>query len=251
MKNKRSYPQYYKKNYGVVYLDWTLYEGDCFEYLPSISDGSVDMVITDPPYFINYRTSWRCDKSHDFCKPIQGDNSPEMLGKIIPELYRVLKDNSAFYMFCSPDTIDIFKSEIQKWFKIKNIIIWAKNNHTSGDLQAQYGKSYEMIIYANKGRRKFNGPRLKDVWHFDRVVGRGQLHQNQKPTDLIELMIDNSSNIGDVILDPFAGSGTTGVACFNTGRRCIMMEREPEYCEIIRKRMTEVTSQTKLPVGVV
>lgn len=227
---------------------WTLYEGDCFDYLPLIDDESVDMVLTDPPYFINYRTSWRCDKNHDFCKPIYGDNSPEIITKILPELYRVLKDNSAFYMFCSPDTIEIFKSEVQKWFKIKNIIIWTKNNHTSGDLQAQYGKSYEMIIYGNKGRRKFNGPRLKDVWYFDRVVGGGQLHQNQKPTDLIEQIINKSSNIGDIILDCFAGSGTTGVACENTGRHSILMEKEPEYCKIIRNRLNEVTNQTRLKI---
>lgn len=96
-------------------------------------------------HLINYKTNWR-KENHKFSETI-----PKM------------------YMFCSFDKIDFFKSEIEKYFTVKNIIIWRKNNHTAGDLDAQFGKQYEMIILANKGRRPFNGVRLTDVWDFKRI----------------------------------------------------------------------------------
>lgn len=73
-----------------------------------------------------------------------------------------------------------------------------------------------------------------------------QLHPTQKPVALFEYLIKTYTNPGDTVLDNCAGSGTTGVACHNTNRRCIMIEKEPDYCEIIRQRMGEVTSQTRL-----
>jgi site-specific DNA-methyltransferase (adenine-specific) len=195
------------------------------------------MILTDPPYMINYHTSRRCDKTHDFCSPIDNDDNPELIEKTCYELNRILKEDSALYMFCSPDTVDLFKNEVKKHFKIKNIIVWDKGNTTAGDLEAAYGKQYEMIIYANKGRRLINGKRLNDIWYFPRVVGNEQFHQNQKPVSLIELMINKSSNENDIILDCFAGSGTTGVACENLNRNSILIEKEPDYCQIIRERM--------------
>ena len=221
-------------------MSWVLYEDDCFNVFPEIEDESIDMILTDPPYMINYYTNRRKDKSHNFCSPIDNDNNPELIENLCYELHRILKDDSTLYMFCSPDTVDLFKSKLEEFFKIKNIIIWDKGNWTAGDLKAQYGKSYEMIIYANKGRRFINGKRLNDIWSFPRVVGKGQLHQNQKPTELIELMINKSSNEFDTILDCFAGSGTTGVACQNLNRNCILIEKEPDYCQIIRERMRTV-----------
>ena len=73
-------------------------------------------------------------------------------------------------------------------------------------------------------------------------LGGGQFHQNQKPVNLIERIIEKSSNEKDLILDCFAGSGTTGVACQNLNRDCILIEQEPEYCDIIRERMKETES---------
>jgi hypothetical protein len=85
-------------------MSWVLYEDDCFNVFPSIEDKSVDMILTDPPYMINYHTSRRCDKSHDFCSPIDNDNNPEIIKNVCYELNRILKEDSALYMFCSPNT---------------------------------------------------------------------------------------------------------------------------------------------------
>lgn len=177
--------------------------GDCIEVMEEITDNSVDLILTDPPYLINYKTNYRKDKTHEFCSVITNDNNPELIVNVIKKLQRILRNNSAGYMFCSFDNIDFFKREIEKYFKIKNIIIWIKNNWTAGDLSAQFGKQYEMIILFNKGRKKFNGKRITDVWYFDRIVGKKQFHQNEKPLDLIKQCIKKHSGEGDLILDPF------------------------------------------------
>ncbi len=112
----------------------------------------VDCVITDPPYLINYQTHRRQDKDHKFCKAIQNDDNPQLIIDLVPLLYDVMKDNTPLYMFCGSDKVDFFKQEVEKCFTVKNLIVWDKGNHTAGDLGAQYGKRYEFIIYANKGR---------------------------------------------------------------------------------------------------
>jgi len=223
-----------------------LWNGDCIEFMKGLKDNSVDCVITDPPYLIDYKTNYRKDKNHDFCSVIKNDNNPELISSVVKELYRIMKDNTAGYMFCNCDKIDFFKMEIEKYFKIKNIIIWVKNNWTAGDLKAQFGKQYEMIILFNKGRKCFNGKRLTDVWNFDRVSGNKQLHQNEKPIDLIKQCILKHSNEGDVILDCFMGSGTTGVACLETNRSFIGMELDKKYFDICENRIKEKQSQSKL-----
>ena len=85
----------------------------------------------------------------------------------------------------------------------------------------------------------------RSVIKINREVG---LHPTQKPVALFEYLIRTYTNPGDTVLDNCAGSGTTGVACENTGRNSILMEKEPEYCQIIRQRLMEVTNQTKLPI---
>ena len=222
--------------------------GDSYKLIKEIPDKSVDLVVIDPPYLINYFTNYRKDKDHDFCSAIANDSNEELIKNIIYELYRVMKDNTAVYVFCSPDKIEVFKTEIEKYFNLKNIVIWVKNNWTAGDLEAQYGKQYEMILYANKGRKFINGDRLTDVWiandimGFNRVAGKEQLHQNQKPLELIKLMIEKSSNEQDLILDCFSGSGTTCVAAKELNRRFIGIEIDENYHRISVERLNGITT---------
>ena len=156
-----------------------------------------------------------------------------------------MKNNTAIYMFCNSNRIDFFKQELEKYFNVKNIIVWVKNNWTAGDLQAQFGKQYEFIILANKGRKLFNGKRITDVWFFDRVKTVDLLHQNQKPIDLIKQMILKHSNENDVVFDGFMGSGTTGVACINTNRSFIGIELDQKYFEIAKERIYKAQHEDK------
>ena len=108
-----------------------------------------------------------------------------------------------------------------------------------GDLSTTFGYSYEFIIFASKGQPKIRGKRIPDVWKFARVKPKEQEHQNQKPIDLIVQAIEKSSDEGDIVFDGFLGSGTTAVACVNTGRHYIGFEKEPKYFDIACKRLDE------------
>jgi site-specific DNA-methyltransferase (adenine-specific) len=214
--------------------------GDCLEVMRQMPDKCVDLVVTDPPYLINYKTNRRKDKSHEFCSVIQNDDNPELISDYIAECFRIMKDDTAMYMFCSFDKVDFFKQELEKYFTVKNMIIWVKNSHTAGDLEAQFGKQYEIIFLVNKGRALFYGKRITDVWDYRRIVGEQQVHQNQKPEHLIRQCIDKHSKVGQIVFDGFLGSGTTAIAALNTGRFFIGIEKEPKYCEIARERVKQV-----------
>ena len=214
-----------------------LINGDCISELKKLNKESVDLIIIDPPYLINYKTGHRKNKNHRFCKPIENDDNPVILKESFKLLFDVLKDGGAFYCFCNSNQVDFFKSEIEKYFKFKNILIWVKNNWTAGDLKGAYAKQTEFIIYAVKGRHILNGKRDSDVLHYNRVVGKNQLHQNQKPVDLLEYLIEKSSDENDVVLDCFMGSGSTGVACKNLNRNFIGIELDEEFYDMAVKRL--------------
>lgn len=205
---------------------------DCMEVMKSIPNESIDLIVTDPPYLINYKSHW-C-----YSKVITGDNDYDLIEKSIHEMYRVLKNNAAAYVFCSPKKIDYFmRCCYNAGFTIKNSIVWVKNNWTSGDLKGAYGQQYEIILLLNKGRRCFNGKRLSDVWFFDRVAFQHQFHPNEKPVKLLEQCILKHSDEGNIILDPFMGSGSTGIACIRTGRRFLGIEKDMDYFLIAKQRI--------------
>lgn len=206
-----------------------------------------DCIITDLPYMINYSSRRSKNGDYRFKKTIRNDNKRELIEQVMPLLSGVLKKDGAIYMFCNDRNIDYFKREAEKYFKMKNIIVWDKQAHTAGDLRAQYGKRYEFIIYANKGRAKFNAgmKRYEDIWQFRRVAGKAQIHQNQKPVELIERMIEQHTRKGELILDAFSGSGTTAVAAIKTGRQYIGFEIDKNCFEAGKKRIQEITKKDK------
>ena len=221
--------------------DIKLYCDDCLNIMKQIDNESIDLIVTDPPYLIKYKTNRRKNKYHDFCSEILNDDNEQLIIDYIRECYRILKNNTAMYMFCNCDKVDFFKQELENaGFKIKNMIIWVKNNWTAGDLKAQFGKQYEIIFLVNKGRKYFNGKRITDVWMFDRISGKKQLHQNQKPVDLLKQCILKHSDENDIIFDGFMGSGSTGVACIETGRKFIGVELDKKYFEIAKERIEKL-----------
>ena len=223
----------------------TLIHGDCLEEMMKLADDGVkvDMICTDPPYLMNYKTGRRKDKTHDFCKPIANDTNFELIKDIMPLLFELLNQGGAIYMFCNANHIDYFKQQIEQHFALKNILIWVKNNWSAGDLKGAYAKQTEFILYAVKGRHILNGARDTDTLYYNRVVGNMQLHQNQKPVDLCKYLINKSSNENDTVLDCFMGSGSTGVACLQTNRNFIGIELEEKYYNIAKKRCSVYQSK--------
>ena len=222
-----------------------LIHGDCLEEMRKLADDGVkvDMICTDPPYLMNYKTGRRKDKTHDFCKPIANDTNFELIKDIMPLLFELLNQGGAIYMFCNTNHIDYFKQQIEQYFALKNILIWVKNNWSAGDLKGAYAKQTEFILYAVKGRHILNGARDTDTLYYNRVVGNMQLHQNQKPVDLCKYLINKSSNENDTVLDCFMGSGSTGVACLQTNRNFIGIELEEKYYNIAKKRCSNYQSK--------
>ena len=204
---------------------------DCLEGMQFIPDKSVDMILTDPPYGMSFQSNRRKVKYNT----IQNDDCLNWLENFILLCYDKLKDNTHFYCFCSWHNVDKFKTEIQKKFKLKNIIIWEKNNAGMGDLKGQYAPKYEMCIFAQKGRREIIGRRDADIIKFTRT--NDKLHPTQKPVELIDFLIRHSSLENEIILDPFIGSGTTAIACKNTNRFFIGFEKDEHYFNIANQRI--------------
>lgn len=224
----------------------TVYLLDCITGMKRMKDESIDLIVSDPPYLISYRTNHRADKKHDFCSPIQNDSNPDLIREYIHQSYRILKQNRAFYMFCSSKTVDFFKqTALDAGFSLKNSIIWIKGNGTMGDLKAQFGQQYEVILLLNKGRAMIRGKRIGDVWDFPRVKSSEQIHQNQKPVSLISQCIEKHSDAGDTVFDGFMGSGTTAVAACQTGRQFIGFEIEPRYFWMVHNRLVEVQDENE------
>lgn len=238
-----------KKLLGNLKLNY-IYQMDCLEGMKLIPDNSIDLVIADPPYGIEYYSNWsKDDKYRNKVKSVNGiknddkDNT-EFLSKVLFEIDRVLKPNSHIYWFTRWDRIALQQPLIERHFKLKNALVWMKNNWSMGDLTGAYAGQYESILFAQKGRRYLNEVdgkrRHTDILQFDRVPPNKLRHSHEKPEALIEFLIRKSSDENDVILDPFCGSGTTAVAAINTNRNFIGFEIDEEYCQIAIDRISKV-----------
>lgn len=221
-----------------------LMKGDCLELMKQIPDGSVDMVLTDPPYGMDYQSNRRV-VSEKFVK-IKNDKTLEWVDDFIDQCHRAMKTDSALYFFCSWHNMDYFKVAIERKFNLKNILVWVKNNHGSGDLKAGFAPKHEFIFYAHKGRSLFREKRISDVLEFPKIHSSKLLHPTEKNVDMLELLTRQNSDSGQIVLDPFMGSGTTGVACANTGRKFIGIEMDEKYFEIAKNRVESAYSKNEL-----
>lgn len=209
---------------------------DCEEAIKSIPDNSIDLVITDPPYLMDYQSNRRT-VTEKFEKIANDKDSHELIRNIIKEYHRVLKDNTAIYMFCSWHHVDFFKQEFEKYFKLKNIIVWNKNNHGSGDLKGAYAPKHEFVLYGHKGRSIFREKRIPDVIDCAKVNVNKMTHPTEKPTELLDIFVRNSSDEGDIVLDCFSGTGATMVSALQNNRQFIGFELDENYVNIANSRI--------------
>ena len=220
-----------------------IYNQDCLEGMKLVNGKSIDMIITDPPYLMNYKSNRRI-KQEKFDYIMNDINSEEMIIKYIEECFRILKDNTAIYLFCSWHHIDFFKQEFEKYFKLKNLIVWSKNNHGSGDLKGAYAPKHELILYGHKGRSLFREKRIPDVIDFPKIPSKQLLHPTEKPVGLLELFIKNSSDKDNIIFDGFIGSASTVITCLNTGRQYIGFELDNKYYNIANERVNQLINKS-------
>jgi DNA modification methylase len=210
---------------------YTLVNGDSFDYIKSMKPASVDMICTDPPYGMDYQSGMRKEKH----AKIANDDNLDWLPEFINQCYRVAKPNTGHYFFCSWHKIDEFKKIIEKVFVLKNILIWDKGQPGMGDLKHDFAPQCEFIIFAQKGQRAINGKRTPNIMRYPRT--QNALHPTQKPVPLIAHLITKFSSPGDIIFDPFMGSGTTGVAAKDTQRKFLGIEIGEEWFATSKTRI--------------
>ena len=206
----------------------------CFSGTKRLKDKSMQMLLTDIPFGMQLQSNRRKEKH----TKIQNDDNIDWFPQWIKEMDRVCEDDAHLYIFCSHHNIEIFKNEIQKYRKVKNILIWEKNNTGMGDLYGDYAPKYEMVLFCSNGNKKLNGGRDSNIIKANKT--QNNLHPTEKPIDLMEYFIQKSSEEDDVILDTFAGSGATLIGAKNTRRNYIGWETEEDYCKIIEKRLSQV-----------
>ena len=220
-------------------MDYKLYQGDCLEVMGSIKDKSVDLIVTDPPYLMDYQSNRR--KKEDRFDKIKNDKGNYMLIQdYLEECHRIMKDNTAIYCFCSWHNIDFFKNEFEKHFKLKNILVWNKNNHGTGDLKGSYAPKHEFILFGHKGRTLLREKRIADVIDCPKISSNKLTHPTEKPQDLLEIFIKQSSDVGSIIFDGFMGTGSCGIAAKKLNRKFIGIELDEKYFDIAKDRLENI-----------
>ena len=220
-------------------MGYKLYQGDCLEIMGGIKDKSVDLIVTDPPYLMNYQSNRR--KKEDRFDKIKNDKGNYMLIQdYLEECHRIMKDNTAIYCFCSWHNIDFFKNEFEKHFKLKNILVWNKNNHGTGDLKGSYAPKHEFILFGHKGRTLLREKRIADVIDCPKISSNKLTHPTEKPQDLLEIFIKQSSDVGSIIFDGFMGTGSCGIAAEKLNRNFIGIELDEKYFNIAKNRLENI-----------
>jgi len=218
--------------------------GDCLDVLRTLEPGSVDAVVTDPPYGISYQSAWRTDKR--LWKPkIANDRSPFVWW--LRDAAGALAPGGCLLCFCRWDVAEAFRVAIG-WagLKVRGQIVWDRLGHGAGDTAGSPAPCHDLVWYATKGRRVFHGSRPKSVVRAMRLAGAALSHPNEKPLGLLVGLVESYAAPGGTVLDPFMGSGTTGVACVRTGRRFVGVEISPEYYEIAERRIAAEQAKTPL-----
>lgn len=215
-------------------------------YAQLFPDGErADMVFTDPPYNVNYANSAK-DKLRGKHRPILNDALGAGFHDFLCDALSLLVAHTrgAIYVAMSSSELDTlqaaFRSAGGHW---STFIIWAKNTFTLG--RADYQRQYEPILYGwpEGAERYWCGDRDQgDVWQIKKPQ-KNDLHPTMKPVELVERAIRNSSRPGDVVLDPFGGSGTTLIAAEKSGRVARLIELDPKYADVIVRRWQEWTGK--------
>ena len=213
--------------------DENLYFGDCVEVLKQIKPNTVDCVVMDPPYLIDYK-----DTRESFNPTFNdsSENKESTLDDWFKAIKRVIKPDAHIYCFYGMDEDNTFYNVLSKYFNVRvRPIIWVKNNHTMGGFDNKYMSKYEPIYFCSNDKRLLNNKVSPDVLEFS--IPTNKLHKTQKPLDLCEYLIKNSTVENEIVLDPFMGSGTTCLAAKNTNRKYIGIEKDEDIFNIAIERL--------------
>ena len=213
-----------------------LLQGDCMDILKKIPDYSVDLVLTDIPYNV-------VNREDNGLRKLDKENADILtfdLQEFLEQIYN--KTKSTIIIFCSKEQVSIihsFFNEKQKQNKgTVRQLIWEKTNPSPMNGQHIYLSGIENAIWFKKRGGTFNAHCKNTVFKYP--IGRSKLHPTEKNHLLLEELILDNSNENDIVLDPCAGSSSTGVACIKNNRNFIGIELNPKYFEISKNRLEEL-----------
>ena len=217
-----------------------LYNMDCFHFLEKVEDGSINLVLIDPPYNISRESNFSSgsvtgrdtDRFRISTEFGEWDKDFLDMDKLFNEFYRVLKSGGTVISFYDLWKISYLKESMEKvGFKQIRFIEWLKTNPVPINSKINYlTNSREIAVLGAKGGKPtFNSKYDNGLYEYPICRDKGRFHPTQKPLKLIEELILKHSNQGDLILDSFSGSGTTAVASINTGRRFVGCELDEDY----------------------
>ena len=260
-----------------------LHNEDCLKIISELPDESIDLVVTDCPYRIvgggcsneavtvgrytqpkgilnrqrkdSHGNAYNTDSKHVSLCGILNDADQMTYarqGKLfkhndiefkdwLPGIYRILKPDTHCYIMINPRNLkDLQQAAEDAGFKFQNLLIWDKGNATPNKY---YMNAVELILMLRKGKAKnINNMGTMNIIRVPNII-KVKKHPTEKPVELMRVLIENSSNVGDTVLDPFMGVGATGVACMETGREFIGCEIDERYFNIAQDRMTVKPSE--------
>lgn len=220
-----------------------------------MDNAKADMIFTDPPYGMSYgggraagdhaldkKTGGVKIKAHGMIlnDDLQGDDLIALVRDAIATSSASMKEGGALYACFTWRTYAEFEAGLESCgLKVKACIVWDKKSIGLGN--SHYRPQHEFIFYC--GGQWYGDKSQADVWHMSRGATGNYVHPTQKPVELVERALNNSSKAGDVVIDCFGGSGSTLIACEKTNRHARLMELDPKYCDVIIKRWQDFTGQ--------
>ncbi len=218
---------------------WVGNSQDLAEDLPD----EINCIITDPPYGIDFASNFAQNAIavERFNVKLKNDDNPQLaidgfiatMEKIIPKL----AENADVYVFSSWQVYPEWKLAVESLgLELKQLLVWEKGYPGLGDLEGNWGCGHELILYAKRGNRPV-AYRRRAVITIDRVAANKNIHPTEKPLALLEMLIEMSTDEGDTIVDPYAGSGSTIFAAQRLNRVGIGIEIDPTYAEAANERL--------------
>ncbi len=230
----------------------TLTMGDCLEILPTLEAGSVDAVITDPPYNVsrsnNFATMKRYNayKGIDFADWDHGFDQLSWLGSAVDALH----SPSSLIVWNSWQNMPSISKGIEALgLSSKRLLVWRKTNPMPTNRDRLFTNSFEFALWATKGKKWVFNRRVStyETGFFEYPNNNFSGHPTAKPVGLFEELVLVLTSPGSIVLDPFMGSGTTGIACVRTGRSFIGIEIDPGYFEIATRRIQKAIDESNQP----
>jgi len=235
---------------------------DVINSIKKNNNETFDLILSDPPYNINYTNNRRVktrDNIHGVDGIMNDKDNLEMIENVYEEYFRILKEWKHCYIFTRWDVAEDHTRLLRKaWFIVKNNLIWDKWNMSMWDLLWDYGSQYENILFCikpfSKGKRKWKANKLNkigkrsrhpNILKYNRIVWKKQVHSHQKPISLLQFLIQKSTKIGEKIYDWFIWSNSLGISAASLWRKYSGVELNTEVFEILKENTNKILNSFK------